>query len=131
MKKETSAVIVFDTQCDTDLFADYQGLELSNADHEWEDIIQYYRNGLNEERKNKKRLALERKRQYIYGPISMDGCSSQNPNWKPRARLRKKSDNPNSENENSDSHFMQLCIKDELLACDIHDKSKMFVIFFK
>ena len=131
MRKETSAIIVFDTHCDTDLFSDYIGLELSSADQEWEEIIQYYRNGASEEKKNKKRLALERKRQYIYGPISYDGCSSNKPNWKPRARLRTKLHNQKLENEDISPYLMQLCIKDELLACDIYDKSKMFVIFFK
>jgi len=122
MKKSTCAVIVFTVDDPKDMFNDYKGLELSE-DQEWKDIVTYYRNGSHFNGSERKRLAMESNRRYIYGPLSKDGnkCKS-GENWTPSVRYwsceRKK------------IPYMQLCVKDSFLAADIFDFSSIFVIFF-
>jgi len=79
-------VIVFAVDDPKDIFNDYKGLELSE-DQEWKDIVTYYRNGSQFKGSERKRLAMESNRQYIYGPLSKDGNKVRNgENWIPNVR---------------------------------------------
>ena len=128
MKKETCAVIVFDTKSNTGLFPEGDGLVVPTPDEEWASIVKDYRNRVNEERKTRAWLTRERQRKYIYGVMSKDGNSAKAPNWRPLPRSKVYN---NSENKTAKSFVMQLCIKDDFLALDFFDISEIFVIFFK
>ena len=129
MRKETSAVIVFDTKGNNNLFQEDKGLTFLAANDQWENIVKYYRNRVNEVKKTRQLMALEHQRKYIYGPMSMDGSSAKSANWRPRPRFRDYCHG--LENKDSKSIVMQLCIKDDFLALDFFEGSDIFVIFFK
>ena len=65
MKKSTCAVIVFAVDDPKDIFNDYKGLKQSK-DQEWKLIVTYYRNGSQFKGSERKRLAMESNRRYIY-----------------------------------------------------------------
>ena len=128
MKKETCAVIVFDTKNNTGLFPENEGLTVATPNEEWANIVKDYRNRVNEMKKTRAWLTRERQRKYIYGVMSRDGNSARTPNWRPLPRLNVYN---NSENKTEKPFVMQLCIKDDFLALEFFDISEIFVIFFK
>ena len=124
MKKETSAVIVFSVDDPKDTVNEYEGLEYLSGEQGWVDIVTYYRNSSPFNGSNRKRREMESHRKYIYGPISNDGCNARNKHWRPSVRDSSRFGGKKG------VPMMQLCIKDDFLADDLFDFSKISVIFF-